>query len=243
MQSLLGVDLFGTHGDDMKQISDRKEHQTQNRIRGEYENREGPWRGDPGPRVHDSTHFFSTKTSPRHDGSSIADYFVDKPEQDQAKYWRNYDIERSLAPELAPRDEYEASLKIQRVARKWLARRRNAARDVARDLRDQLFRPRRRPPLRSAGLRKGVGGEAAPDGAGSRGERRAFCVCGPDVRGVPDCSRVQVGAGGADGAAGLGVVGRACRGSHRGRQRDGGARGEAPLVVTEGQQEAAADLS
>jgi len=80
MQSLLGVDLFGTHGDDMKQISDRKEHQTQNRIRGEYENREGPWRGDPGPRVHDSTHFFSTKTSPRHDGSSIADYFVDKPE-------------------------------------------------------------------------------------------------------------------------------------------------------------------
>ena len=43
MQSLLGVDLFGTHGDDMKQISDRKEHQTQNRIRGEYENREGPW--------------------------------------------------------------------------------------------------------------------------------------------------------------------------------------------------------
>ena len=128
MQSLLGVDLFGTHGDDMKQISDRKEHQTQNRIRGEYENREGPWRGDSGPRVHDSTHFFSTKTSPRHDGSSIADYFVDKPEQDQAKYWRNYDIERSLAPELAPRDEYEASLKIQRVARKWLARRRNAAR-------------------------------------------------------------------------------------------------------------------
>ena len=97
MQSLLGVDLFGTHGDDMKQISDRKEHQTQNRIRGEYENREGP--------------------------------------------------------------------------------------------------------------------------------------------------RVQIGAGGADGAAGLGVVGRACRGSHRGRQRDGGARGEAPLVVTEGQQEAAADLS
>ena len=51
------------------------------------------------------------------------------------------------------------------------------------------------------------------------------------------------GAGGADGAAGLGVVGRACRGSHRGRQRDGGARGEAPLVVTEGQQEAAADFS
>ena len=71
MQSLLGVDLFGTHGDDMKQISDRKEHQTQNRIRGEYENREGPWRGDTGPRVHDSTHFFSTKTSPRHDGSSM----------------------------------------------------------------------------------------------------------------------------------------------------------------------------
>ena len=33
MQSLLGVDLFGTHGDDMKQISDKKEHQTQNRIR------------------------------------------------------------------------------------------------------------------------------------------------------------------------------------------------------------------
>ena len=46
MQSLLGVDLFGTHGDDMKQISDKKEHQTQARIRGEYENREGPWRGD-----------------------------------------------------------------------------------------------------------------------------------------------------------------------------------------------------
>ena len=36
MQSLLGVDLFGTHGDDMKQISDKKEHQTQARIRGEY---------------------------------------------------------------------------------------------------------------------------------------------------------------------------------------------------------------
>ena len=34
MQSLLGVDLFGTHGDDMKQISDKKEHQTQNRMRG-----------------------------------------------------------------------------------------------------------------------------------------------------------------------------------------------------------------
>ena len=66
MQSLLGVDLFGgAHGADMKQISDKKEHQTQNRIRGEYENREGPWRGDTGPRVHDSTHFFSTKTSPR----------------------------------------------------------------------------------------------------------------------------------------------------------------------------------
>ena len=96
MQSLLGVDLFGTHGDDMKQISDRKEHQTQNRIRGEYENRP----------------------------------FGDTP-----------------------------------------------------------------------------------------------------------------GAGGADGAAGLGVVGRARGGSDRGRQRDGGARGEAPLVVTEGQQEAAADLS
>ena len=52
--------------------------------------------------------------------------------EDQGRYWRNYDIERSLAPELAPRDEYEASLKIQRVARKWLSRRRNAARDVAR---------------------------------------------------------------------------------------------------------------
>ena len=71
MQSLLGVDLFGTHGDDMKQISDRKEHQTQNRIRGEYENREGPWRGDTGPRISDSTNFFSTRPSPRHDGSSI----------------------------------------------------------------------------------------------------------------------------------------------------------------------------
>ena len=46
MQSLLGVDLFGAaHGADMKQISDKKEHQTQARIRGEYENREGPWRG------------------------------------------------------------------------------------------------------------------------------------------------------------------------------------------------------
>ena len=33
MQSLLGVDLFGTHGADMKQISDKKEHQTQNRGR------------------------------------------------------------------------------------------------------------------------------------------------------------------------------------------------------------------
>ena len=146
MQSLLGVDLFGTHGDDMKQISDKKEHQTQNRIRGEYENR------------------------------------------------------------------------------------------------DQLLGPRRRPPLRSAGLRKGVGGEAAPDGAGSRGERRAFCVRESDLRGVPDCSRVQAGAGGADGAAGLGVVGRARGGSDRGRQRDGGARGEAALVTEEGQQEAAADF-
>ena len=99
----------------MKQISDKKEHQTQARIRGEYENREGPWRGDTTSRAV-APSFFSTRTSPRHDGSSIADYFVDKPDQDQAKYWRNYDIERSLAPELAPRDEYEASLKIQRVA-------------------------------------------------------------------------------------------------------------------------------
>ena len=87
MQSLLGVDLFGAHGADMKQISDKKEHQTQARIRGEYENREGPWRGDKGPRLSDGTSFFSTRTSPRHDGSSIADYFVDKPDQDQAKYW------------------------------------------------------------------------------------------------------------------------------------------------------------
>ena len=86
MQSLLGVDLFGgAHGADMKQISDKKEHQTQNRIRGEYENREGPWRGDTGPRVHDSTHFFSTKTSPRHDGSSIADYFVGRQRDDGAR--------------------------------------------------------------------------------------------------------------------------------------------------------------
>ena len=44
MQSLLGVDLFGTHGDDMKQISDKKEHQTQNRIRGEYEGASWRWR-------------------------------------------------------------------------------------------------------------------------------------------------------------------------------------------------------
>ena len=72
MQSLLGVDLFGAaHGADMKQISDKKEHQTQARIRGEYENREGPWRGDTGPRLSDGTSFFSTRTSPRHDGSSI----------------------------------------------------------------------------------------------------------------------------------------------------------------------------
>ena len=85
MQSLLGVDLFGTHGDDMKQISDKKEHQTQARIRGEYENREGPWRGDTTSRAV-APSFFSTRTSPRHDGSSIADYFVDKPDQDQAKY-------------------------------------------------------------------------------------------------------------------------------------------------------------
>ena len=32
MQSLLGVDLFGAHGADMKQISDKKEHQTQARM-------------------------------------------------------------------------------------------------------------------------------------------------------------------------------------------------------------------
>ena len=42
MQSLLGVDLFGTHGDDMKQVADKKEHQTQNRIRGEYERKRRP---------------------------------------------------------------------------------------------------------------------------------------------------------------------------------------------------------
>ena len=36
MQSLLGVDFFGAHGADMKQVADKKEHQTQNRIRGEY---------------------------------------------------------------------------------------------------------------------------------------------------------------------------------------------------------------
>ena len=63
MQSLLGVDLFGTHGDDMKQISDKKEHQTQARIRGEYENREGPWRGDTTSRAV-APSFFSTRTSP-----------------------------------------------------------------------------------------------------------------------------------------------------------------------------------
>ena len=61
MQSLLGVDLFGTHGDDMKQISDKKEHQTQARIRGEYENREGPWRGDTTSRAV-APSFFSTSS-------------------------------------------------------------------------------------------------------------------------------------------------------------------------------------
>ena len=39
-----------------------------------------------------------------------------------------------------------------------------------------------------------------------------------------------------------GVVGRACRGSDRGRERDGGAGGEAALVTEKGQQEAAADF-
>ena len=128
MQSLLGVDLFGTHGDDMKQVADRKEHQTQNRNERSEEALE---------------------------------------------------INRARGENEDRRDDDQSAR------------------------RDQLFRPRRRPPLRSAGLRKGVGGEAAPDGPGSRIERRAFCVCEPDVRGVPHCIRVQVGAGRAYRAAGL----------------------------------------
>ena len=66
-----------------------------------------------------------------------------------------------------------------------------------------------------------------------------FGTHGDDMKQISDKKEHQTQA---RSAAGLGVVGRARRGSDRGRQRDGGARGEAALVTEKGQQEAAADF-